>query len=79
MKGYIGMPPSDYLDDDGFFKTGDLGYYDEDKYFFIVERLKEVIVYDGYKVSKRLTSFVDYFKEIGSLFMDVYCYRTKKA
>ncbi|XP_026731412.1 4-coumarate--CoA ligase 1-like [Trichoplusia ni] len=51
MKGYIGVPPSKYLDEQGFFKTGDLGYYDDDKYFFIVERLKEVLVYDGYKVA----------------------------
>lgn len=51
MKGYIGVPPSKYLDEQGFFQTGDLGYYDDDKYFFIVERLKEVLVYDGYKVS----------------------------
>lgn len=50
MKGYIGVAPSNYLDEQGFFKTGDLGYYDEDKYFYIVERLKEIIVYDGYKV-----------------------------
>ncbi|XP_075976069.1 luciferin 4-monooxygenase-like [Anticarsia gemmatalis] len=51
MKGYIGVDPSNYLDEQGFFKTGDLGYYDEDKYFYIVERLKEIIVYDGYKVA----------------------------
>lgn len=51
MKGYIGVDPTSYLDEQGFFKTGDLGYYDYDKYFYIVERLKEIIVYDGYKVS----------------------------
>ncbi|KAJ0177791.1 hypothetical protein K1T71_006664 [Dendrolimus kikuchii] len=51
MKGYIGMDPSIYLDDEGFFKTGDLGYYDEDGYFFIVDRLKEIIVYEDYKVA----------------------------
>lgn len=50
MKGYIGVDPSTYLDDEGFFKTGDLGYYDEDKYFFIVDRIKEIICYDGNKV-----------------------------
>lgn len=51
MKGYIGIDPSTYSDEQGFFKTGDLGYYDDDKYFYIVERLKEIIVYDGYKVA----------------------------
>ncbi|XP_063827419.1 luciferin 4-monooxygenase-like [Ostrinia nubilalis] len=51
MKGYIGMDPSSYLDHGGFFKTGDLGYYDEDKYFFIVDRMKEIISYDGNKIA----------------------------
>ncbi|XP_063532811.1 luciferin 4-monooxygenase-like [Cydia strobilella] len=51
MKGYIGMDRSGYLDENGFFPTGDLGYYDEDKYFYIVGRLKEIIFYDGYKTA----------------------------
>ncbi|KAG6441353.1 hypothetical protein O3G_MSEX001762 [Manduca sexta] len=51
MKGYVGVDPSIYLDEEGFFKTGDLGYYDEDRYFYIVDRMKEIIVYDGYKVA----------------------------
>ncbi|XP_072929199.1 luciferin 4-monooxygenase-like [Epargyreus clarus] len=51
MKGYIGVDPSTYLDPEGFFKTGDLGYYDDDKYFYIVDRLKEMISYDGYKIA----------------------------
>lgn len=51
MKGYIGVDPSTYLDDQGFFKTGDLGYFDDDQYLFIAGRLKEIIEYDGYKVS----------------------------
>ncbi|XP_028026049.1 luciferin 4-monooxygenase-like [Bombyx mandarina] len=50
MKGYIGVDPSIYLDEEGFFKTGDLGYYDEDKYFYIVDRLKEIISYKGDQV-----------------------------
>ncbi|XP_038221378.1 4-coumarate--CoA ligase 1-like [Zerene cesonia] len=50
MKGYIGIEPSTYLDEDGFLRTGDLGYYDDDKYFYIVGRIKEILCYDGDQV-----------------------------
>ena len=38
------------LDGKRFFRTGDLGYYDEDGYFFITDRLKRMINASGYKV-----------------------------
>jgi fatty-acyl-CoA synthase len=38
------------LDGKRFFRTGDLGYYDEDGYFFMVDRLKRMINASGYKV-----------------------------
>jgi fatty-acyl-CoA synthase len=38
------------LDGKRFFRTGDLGYVDEDGYFFLVDRLKRMINASGYKV-----------------------------
>lgn len=36
---------------DGWLKSGDLGYYDEQGYFYIIDRLKELIKYKGYQVA----------------------------
>lgn len=33
-----------------FFRTGDLGYYDDEGYFFLVDRLKRMINASGFKV-----------------------------
>lgn len=38
------------IDDKRFFRTGDLARYDEDGYFFMVDRLKRMINAAGYKV-----------------------------
>lgn len=35
---------------DGWLKTGDLAYYDDEKYFYVVDRLKELIKYKGFQV-----------------------------
>jgi len=41
-----------FIEHDGkrFLRTGDLGYYDEEGYFFITDRLKRMINASGYKV-----------------------------
>jgi len=41
-----------FIEHDGkrFFRTGDLGYYDEEGYFFVTDRLKRMINCAGFKV-----------------------------
>lgn len=53
MKGYIGDPQSTHstIDKDGWLHTGDVAYYDNDGYFFIVDRLKELIKYKAFQVA----------------------------
>ena len=38
-------------DAEGWIHTGDLGFADEDGYFYVVDRLKELIKYKGYQVA----------------------------
>jgi acyl-CoA synthetase (AMP-forming)/AMP-acid ligase II len=53
MKGYLNRPEetAESLDRDGWYHTGDVGYVDEDGYFFIVDRTKELIKYKGMQVA----------------------------
>ena len=37
----------------GWLYTGDIGYYDEDKYLFLVDRKKEMVIVGGYNVYPR--------------------------
>lgn len=52
MKGYVGNDEAtrETLDNDGWIYTGDIGFFDEDKHWFIIERLKELIKYKAYQV-----------------------------
>jgi long-chain acyl-CoA synthetase len=55
MLGYYNQPAETaqtFID--GAFRTGDVGYLDEDGCLFIVDRLKDVIICGGFKVYPRI-------------------------
>jgi long-chain acyl-CoA synthetase len=54
MKGYWGKPEATAeAIPDGWFRTGDLARIDDDGYYFIVDRKKELIIRGGYNVYPR--------------------------
>jgi long-chain acyl-CoA synthetase len=55
MKGYWNRPEATAgaISDDGWFRTGDIATVDEDGYFFIVDRKKDMIIRGGYNVYPR--------------------------
>ena len=55
MKGYWNLPDAtkDTITADGWLNTGDVGRIDEDGYFYIVDRTKDMIIRGGYNVYPR--------------------------
>ncbi|HLX98021.1 MAG TPA: long-chain fatty acid--CoA ligase [Roseiarcus sp.] len=55
MKGYWKKPEAtaNSMTADGFFRTGDVGYMDEDGYVFIVDRTKDMLLCGGFNVYPR--------------------------
>lgn len=55
MAGYWNRP-SETADQfhDGWLRTGDIGYRDEDGYIFLVDRLKDIIICGGFNVYPRV-------------------------
>ncbi|MGZ4267739.1 MAG: long-chain-fatty-acid--CoA ligase [Solirubrobacteraceae bacterium] len=55
MKGYFNREDAtkEAIDAAGWFKTGDMAKVDEDGYFFIVDRKKDLIIRGGYNVYPR--------------------------
>ena len=51
MLGYVGVPLDETLDDEGFFRTGDGGYMDEQGRVFWEGRLNDIIKTGGANVS----------------------------
>jgi long-chain acyl-CoA synthetase len=55
MKGYLEPPEAtaETITEDGWLCTGDIAKMDEDGYFFIVDRKKDMIISGGYNVYPR--------------------------
>ena len=53
MKGYLNLPDATKasITEDGWFRTGDIGYFDEEGCFYITDRLKELIKVKGLQVA----------------------------
>jgi acyl-CoA synthetase (AMP-forming)/AMP-acid ligase II len=53
MGGYLHRPQetAQALDPEGWLRTGDIGYVDDDGYVFIVDRVKELIKYKGMQIA----------------------------
>jgi long-chain acyl-CoA synthetase len=61
MKGYWNRPEEtaeSFFGD--WFRTGDLGYRDDDGYFYIVDRIKDMIIVNGMNVYPRVVEEVLY-------------------
>ncbi|XP_030753772.1 4-coumarate--CoA ligase 1-like [Sitophilus oryzae] len=50
LNGYYNQDSSDAYDSDGWLRTGDIAYYDEDMCFYIVGRTKEMLKYRSWHV-----------------------------
>lgn len=62
MEGYLNneKATAETVDEEGWLHTGDVAYYDEDHYFYIVDRCKELIKVKGNQVSET-QHFTAYF------------------
>ena len=62
FQGYWQMPEktAEEFTDDAYFKTGDVGFFDEDLYLTIVGRSKDLIITGGYNVyPKEIEAIID--------------------
>lgn len=55
MKGYLNRPEETgkAITGDGWLHTGDIAFMDEEGYFFIIDRMKDMIISGGYNVYPR--------------------------
>ncbi|UTW56781.1 long-chain fatty acid--CoA ligase [Kordiimonas sp. SCSIO 12610] len=51
MKGYLNRPEATAETiENGWLKTGDIGYVDDDGYLYIVDRMKDMVIVSGFNV-----------------------------
>lgn len=61
MRGYWNRPDETAkVFVDGFLRTGDVGYQDQDGYIYLVDRIKDLIISGGYNVYPRILEEVLY-------------------
>jgi acyl-CoA synthetase (AMP-forming)/AMP-acid ligase II len=53
MRGYLNAPEAtaQMVDPDGWLHSGDVGHVDDDGYFYVVDRVKELIKYKGLQIA----------------------------
>lgn len=66
LNGYYNRDPSESFDSDGWLKTGDIVYFDEDLCFYVVDRIKELLKYKSWHVPPAMIEKVNFcFKLYG--------------
>ena len=60
--GYVGgdETSNQAFDSDGWLKTGNICYFDEDGFLYVVDRLKDIIKYKAYQVFDLFKLLVTY-------------------
>lgn len=58
MNGYHNKPEESKSawDENGFLRTGDVVYYDENYCFFVVDRIKDLLKYQSWHVSPKISN-----------------------
>ncbi|KAK9877882.1 hypothetical protein WA026_020108 [Henosepilachna vigintioctopunctata] len=58
MNGYYKMDSSSVFDSDGWLKTGDLAYFDENRCIFIVDRIKDLLLYKIHNIKPSIIEHI---------------------